>query len=85
MDKVSEAKIFLKSFGMPGKQQSDIAAYTLLTLAHMKPSDHWNDATNDWIRIHDVLQFTGENYGNRDANKVLKRLVLYSGGSLTGK
>ena len=63
MDKVSEAKIFLKSFGMPGKQQSDIAAYTLLTLAHMKPSDHWNDATNDWIRIHDVLQFTGENYG----------------------
>lgn len=63
MDKVSEAKVFLKSFGMPDKQQSDIAAYTLLTLAHIKPNDAWSDATNDWIRIHDVLQFTSENYG----------------------
>ncbi len=63
MDKVAEAKAFLKSFGMPDKQQSDIAAYTLLTLAHLKPTDAWNDATNAWIRIHDVLQFTSENYG----------------------
>ena len=62
MDKVAEAKAFLKSFGMPDKQQSDIAAYTLLTLAHLKPTDAWNDATNAWIRIHDVLQFTSENY-----------------------
>lgn len=63
MDKVSEAKEFLKSFGMPDKQQSDIAAYTLLTLAHIKPSDTWKNATNEWIRIHDVLQFTSEYYG----------------------
>lgn len=33
---------------------------------------------------HCVTVATGENYGNRDANKVMKRLVLYSGGSLTG-
>lgn len=32
MDKVKEAKEFLKAFGMPEKQQTDIAAYTLLTL-----------------------------------------------------
>lgn len=63
MDKISEAKVFLKSFGMPDKQQSDIAAYTLLTLTHITPNDAWSDATNDWIRIHDVLQFTSENYG----------------------
>lgn len=30
MDKVSEAKKILKDFGMPEKQQSDMAAYTLL-------------------------------------------------------
>lgn len=63
MDKVTEAKAFLKAFGMPEKQQSDIAAYTLLTLAHIRPDDSWENATNDWIRIHDVLQFTSENYG----------------------
>ena len=28
---------------------------------------------------------TGENYGSRDASKVLERLVLYSGGSLVSK
>lgn len=63
MDKVTEAKAFLRAFGMPERQQSDIAAYTLLTLAHIRPDDSWKNATNDWIRIHDVLQFTSENYG----------------------
>lgn len=67
MDKVTEAKIFLKEFGMPERQQSDIAAYTLLTLANIKSGDSWKDATNDWIRIHDVLQFTSENYGRNYA------------------
>lgn len=62
-DKVAEAKSFLREFGMPERQQSDLAAYTLLTLAHIKPEDSWNDATNEWIRIHDVLQFTREYYG----------------------
>ena len=63
MDKVSEAKKFLKDFGMPEKQQSDMAAYTLLTLAHIKPDDSWDKATNEWIRIHDVLRFISEQYG----------------------
>lgn len=67
MDKVAEAKIFLKEFGMPERQQSDIAAFTLLTLANIRPDDSWEDATNNWIRIHDILQFTSENYGRNYA------------------
>lgn len=63
MDKVREAKEFLKAFGMPEKQQTDIAAYTLLTLANIRPADDWSTATNHWIRIHDVLKFTSEYYG----------------------
>lgn len=63
MDKVEEAKVFVREFGMPERQQTDIAAYTLLTLAHIKPDDSWKDASNDWIRIHDVLQFTSAYYG----------------------
>lgn len=35
MDKVEEAKVFLREFGMPERQQTDIAAYTLLTLARL--------------------------------------------------
>lgn len=33
---------------------------------------------------HCVIVATGENYGNRDAAKVLKNLVIYSGGRLSG-
>ncbi len=62
MSKLEEAKAFLKAFGMPERQQADIAGYTLLTLANIKEGSAWNEATNEWIRIHDVLQFTRENY-----------------------
>ncbi|MDY2965748.1 MAG: BsuBI/PstI family type II restriction endonuclease [Megasphaera massiliensis] len=62
VSKLEEAKAFLKAFGMPERQQADIAGYTLLTLANIKEGSAWNEATNEWIRIHDVLQFTRENY-----------------------
>jgi len=62
VSKLEEAKIFLKAFGMPERQQTDVAGYSLLTLANLKEGSAWNEATNEWIRIHDVLQFTRENY-----------------------
>ncbi len=62
MGKLDEAKDFLQEFGMPEAQKTDIAAYTVLTLADIKPNDNWNAATNNWIRIHDVLRFSSENY-----------------------
>ena len=62
MDKLTQAKKFLKEIGMPVAQQTDMCAYALLTLANIKPTDNWNTATNEWIRIHDVLEFTSENY-----------------------
>lgn len=63
MDKVNEAKSFLKSVGMPEKQQADLCAYTLLAMANIKPDTDWKDATNEWIRIHDIISFTDKYYG----------------------
>lgn len=63
MDKLTETKNFLASLGMPVQQQADVCCYALLTLANIKPDDSWTAATNDWIRIHDVLSFTAEYYG----------------------
>lgn len=60
--KIREAKNILKSIGMPTKQQSDICALTLLAMAQIFPDETWETATNDWIRIHDVIVFSGENY-----------------------
>ena len=32
-------------------------------MAKLKNGMPWNEATNDWIRIHDVIAFIAENYG----------------------
>lgn len=63
MDKVADAKDILKRIGIPEQQQTDIAAYALLTLAHLPESAKWKNSTNDWTRIHDVLIFTAQVYG----------------------
>ena len=48
----------LANLQVPQKQQSDICAYTLLAMAGLKKSADWNSATNEWIRIHDIIEFT---------------------------
>lgn len=63
MDKLSEAKTLLRDIGMPVQQQNDICAYAFLTLANIKPRSKWSTATNEWIRIHDILTFAAEQYG----------------------
>lgn len=61
--KKEEAKDILSSIGMPEKQQSDICIYSLLALANIKENDNWSTATNEFIRIHDIIAFTAENFG----------------------
>ena len=63
MGKVEEARGFLESVGMPKAQQADICCYVLLAMADMKPETSWSEATNDWIRIHDIIQFVNHFYG----------------------
>jgi hypothetical protein len=62
MGKLEDAKEILKDCGMPVQQQNDISAYTLLTLAEIDPEMEWDQATNSWKRIHDVLEFASEKY-----------------------
>lgn len=63
MGKIEEAHQLLKNIGMPEKQQADLCCYALLAMAKVKEEDPWQAATNEWIRIHDIIQFVGENYG----------------------
>lgn len=63
MSKINEARDFLNMIGMPEKQQADICVYTLLAMANIKEQNKWEEATNEWVRIHDIIQFTKENYG----------------------
>ena len=48
---------------MPKQQQADICCYVILAMAGIKPEMSWNEATNEWIRIHDIIQFANNYYG----------------------
>lgn len=64
MDKINEARELLKMLGMPKAQQTDISCYVLLAMAGIKPDTLWKDAGNEWIRIHDIIQFANTYYGS---------------------
>lgn len=63
MDNLELAKSLLEKLNMPIKQQSALCCLTLLAMAKLKNGMSWNKATNDWIRIHDVIAFIADNYG----------------------
>lgn len=63
MDKrIEEARTFLEIIGMPKAQQSDLCCYVILAMAGIKPDTPWSQATNEWIGIHDIIQFVNKFY-----------------------
>lgn len=64
MEKIDEARELLKMLGMPKAQQTDICCYVLLAMAGIKRDTLWKDAENEWIRIHDIIQFANTYYGS---------------------
>lgn len=62
MDKIEEAREFLKMVGMPKTQQTDICCYVLLAMSGVRPDMQWDEASNEWIRIHDIIQFSNTFY-----------------------
>jgi putative type II site-specific deoxyribonuclease len=63
MSKLEEAKNILNELKVPPKQQSDLCGYVILAMADIKKNDKWAEATNKWIRIHDVIAFIRDFYG----------------------
>ena len=63
MDKIDIAKDLLERIGMPTAQQSTLCCLTLLAMANIKKDSLFQNATNNWIRIHDVISFIGDEYG----------------------
>lgn len=63
MDKLELVKQLLEHIGMPARQQSDLCCLTLLAMANLKKGTPCNKATNEWLRIHDIIVFLTDNYG----------------------
>ena len=53
----------LKSLGLPQAQQTDLCGNVLLALCALTPDSSWSLIKNEWIRIHDIIQFLKDNYG----------------------
>ena len=60
--KIEETREFLQMIGMPKAQQADICCYVILAMAGVKPDMSWSETTNEWIRIHDIIQFVNTFY-----------------------
>lgn len=63
MDKLESARLLLEQIKMPARQQGDLCCLTLLAMAKLKKRTPWGKATNEWMRIHDVIAFIADNYG----------------------
>lgn len=63
MNKLEEAKEILSSLNTPAKQQNSMCCCTLLAMANLTEEKPWSSATNDWVRIHDVIAFANSHYG----------------------
>lgn len=62
MRKLDEAKEILNALGVPAKQQNGMCCCVLLAMANLMEDDSWQEASNSWIRIHDVIAFANKNY-----------------------
>lgn len=63
MNNLEKMQGLLAKLKVPTKQQTELCAYTLLAMAGIKKKTSWNKASNEWVRIHDIIQFTEKNYG----------------------
>lgn len=63
MSKLDDAKEILNALQVPAKQQNSMCCCVLLAMTNLTEEHTWNMATNDWIRIHDVIAFSNQNYG----------------------
>lgn len=62
MDKIERVKKILEEIGLPKRQQSDMCALVILSLANIGKRTPWSEATNEWIGIHGILEFIKEKY-----------------------
>lgn len=62
MDKIERVRKLLEELGLPKQQQADICVLTILGMADLKKKSKWADATNEWLRIHDIIVFANKNY-----------------------
>jgi hypothetical protein len=65
--KLKEAVEILTALSFTGRQCNEVAAYTLLALVGLRPTDAWSDAADPLRGITPIINFIAEFYGIRYA------------------
>ena len=63
MSKKDEAKEILQALEVPTAQCKDICCLVLVVMAGIREQDSWRSATNEYLRIHDIIESIKDNYG----------------------
>ena len=80
MNNIEKIQNLLKDMLVPVSQQTELCALTLLAMANIKPKDKWDDAANEWIRIHDIISFISKEYKKRyaeNSRETFRKMALH--------
>ena len=61
MKDLNEVKSLLSELGLPPKLYNDMSAYTLIAMTHMAEHDSWEDATNGFMGINEIINYLRDN------------------------
>lgn len=81
LNKPGAAKELLKRVGMPTLVQNNLCCYSLLALLQLNKTDDWTTATNDWIRIHDMIKFMNDTYGTtykENTRESIRKIAMHN-------
>ena len=55
MSQIETIRAMLNELKLPQRQQNDMCCMVLMALAGISNQRKWENATNEWLRIHDLL------------------------------
>lgn len=70
----------LNSMELPISQRSILCGNVLLALGNLRPDMSWNEISNPWVRIHDIIQFLRTNYHvvyAENSRETIRKAVLH--------
>lgn len=79
-NKIDQAKEVLSSLGMPRAQRNERSALTLLALGGIRQRSKWRDAKQSLLRIVDIMDFMGREYGKRyapNSRETIRRQTIH--------
>lgn len=80
-NKLGSVKDLLAKVGMPEAFQNNLCCYSLLALLQLNKTDDWTKATNDWIRIHDMIKFMNDKYGTtykENTRESIRKIAMHN-------